>query len=53
VIDVAHIREGVDLHVRETAVRLVLATDGAEHGERILTAVRDEGFEARPEGSRG
>jgi threonine dehydratase len=50
VIDVAHIREGIDLHVRETAVRLVLQTDGREHGRRILAAVRDQGFAARPEG---
>jgi threonine dehydratase len=50
VIDVAHIREGIDLHVRETAVRLALQTDGREHGRRILAAVRDQGFAARPEG---
>ena len=49
VIDVAHIREGFDLHVRETAVRLVLQTDGPEHGDRILAAVREQGFEAQPE----
>ena len=29
-----HIREGVDLHVRETAVQLVLETRGAEHAAR-------------------
>ena len=52
VIDVAHIREGVDLHVRETAVRLVLQTDGAEHGERVLAAVRAAGFAAEREGPR-
>ena len=33
VVDVEHIREGVDLHVRETAIELVLQTDGPEHGE--------------------
>jgi threonine dehydratase len=49
VIDVAHIREGFDLHVRETAVRLVLQTDGPEHGETVLAAVRERGFEAQPE----
>lgn len=53
VIDVAHIREGIDLHVRETAVRLVLQTDGREHGRRILAAVRERGFAARPEGPMG
>jgi threonine dehydratase len=44
VLDVVHIREGVDLHVRETAVRLVLQTDGPAHGERVLAAVREHGF---------
>jgi len=49
VIDVAHIRDGIDLHVRETAVRLVLQTDGREHGAAILEAVRERGFAARLE----
>jgi threonine dehydratase len=49
VLDVAHIREGIDLHVRETEIRLVLQTDGPEHGERILEAVRKAGFPARRE----
>jgi threonine dehydratase len=49
VMDVEHIREGVDLHVRETAIELVLQTDGPEHSERILEAIRAEGFAARPE----
>ena len=44
VLDVVHLREGVDLHVRETGVRLVLQTEGHEHGERILAAVREAGF---------
>ena len=30
-LDVEHIREGFDLHVRETAVQLVLETRGPEH----------------------
>ena len=47
VLDVVHIREGVDLHVRETGIRLVLQTDGPEHGERVLAAVRAQGFAAR------
>ncbi|MQA75065.1 MAG: threonine ammonia-lyase [Solirubrobacterales bacterium] len=49
VLDVVHLREGVDLHVRETGIRLVLQTDGAEHCERILAAVRAQGFAVRPE----
>jgi threonine dehydratase len=47
VVDVEHIREGVELHVRETAIQLVLQTDGAEHSEQVLEAVRDHGFDAR------
>jgi len=50
VLDVVHIREGVDLHVRETGIRLVLQTDGIEHGERVLAAVREQGFAAEPVG---
>jgi len=49
VMDVEHIREGVELHVRETAVELVLQTDGPEHSAEILEAVRSEGFSARLE----
>jgi threonine dehydratase len=49
VLDVVHIREGVDLHVRETGIRLVLQTDGPEHGERVIAAVREQGFTATPE----
>ena len=49
VLDVEHIREGVELHVRETAIQLVLQTDGPEHNGRVLDAVRAEGFAARLE----
>ncbi|MDX6583856.1 MAG: threonine dehydratase [Solirubrobacterales bacterium] len=49
VLDVVHIREGVNLHVRETGIRLVLQTDGREHGARVLAAVREQGFAAVPE----
>src|SRR5436190_15467643 len=49
VLDVEHVREGVELHVRETAIQLVLQTDGPEHNGRVLDAVRAEGFAARLE----
>jgi threonine dehydratase len=52
VLDVVHIREGVDLHVRETGVRLVLQTEGPEHGARVLAAVREQGFRSLDEGGR-
>ena len=43
-MDVEHLREGVDLHMRETAIHLVLQTRGPEHGQEIVDAVRAEGF---------
>ena len=49
VLDVSHIREGMDLHVRETAIRLVLQTDGPEHGDEILASVRKRGFDVKPD----
>jgi threonine dehydratase len=44
VIDVSHLRDGVDLHVRETAVQLVLQTTGPDHDSEVVEAVRAEGF---------
>lgn len=46
-IEVQHVREGLDLHVRETAVQLVLETRGREHAEAVLDAIRAAGYEAR------
>ncbi|HEV3002631.1 MAG TPA: threonine ammonia-lyase [Solirubrobacteraceae bacterium] len=46
-IEVQHVREGLDLHVRETAVQLVLETRGREHAEAVLEAIRAAGYEAR------
>jgi threonine dehydratase len=46
-IEVQHVREGLDLHVRETAIELVLETRGREHAEQVLSAFRDAGYEAR------
>jgi threonine dehydratase len=51
VLDVVHIREGVDLHVRETGIRLVLQTDGRDHGDSVLEAVRAQGFAAEVDGA--
>jgi len=47
IVDVSHVREGVELHVRETAVELVIETRGPEHAERVLSAMADAGYEAR------
>jgi threonine dehydratase len=49
VMDVEHLREGLDLHVRETAIKLVLQTRGPEHGREIVEAARGEGFAVRVE----
>jgi threonine dehydratase len=45
-VDVEHVREGVDLHVRETAVQLVLETRSAEHARQVTTAVASAGYSA-------
>ena len=50
-LDVQHIREGIDLHVRETGVQLVLETRSREHAERVTDAVRRAGY-AEPRVSR-
>jgi threonine dehydratase len=50
VIDVEHLRDGMDLHVRETAVQLVLQTRGPDHDEQILEAVRGAGYEPQRPG---
>jgi len=46
-VDVEHLREGVDLHVRETAVQLVLETRSRQHAAEVLQCVQDAGYEAR------
>ncbi|MHB8657769.1 MAG: threonine ammonia-lyase [Solirubrobacteraceae bacterium] len=43
-LDVQHIREGVDLHIRETAVQLVLETRGRGHADQVTAAVRAAGY---------
>jgi threonine dehydratase len=50
-LDVEHIREGFDLHVRETAVQLVLETRGPEHAAEVRRAVREAGY-AEPQAVR-
>jgi len=44
-LDVEHIREGFDLHVRESAVQLVLETRGPEHAEQVRRTVREAGYD--------
>ena len=47
IVDVSHVREGVDLHVRETAVELVLETRGRQHADDVLRQITEAGYEAR------
>jgi threonine dehydratase len=49
VLDVEHLRDGMDLHLRETAVHLVLQTRGPDHDAQIVEAVREAGYEPRLE----
>lgn len=44
-VDITHVREGIDLHVRETAVQLVLETRGRAHADEVLAAIEAEGYE--------
>jgi len=46
-VEVSHVREGLDLHVRETAVELVLETRGRDHAEQIVGALTDAGYSAQ------
>jgi len=47
-IDVGHLREGYDLHIRETGVQLVIETRGREHARRVLDAMHAAGYDVRP-----
>ena len=44
-IESSHVREGLDLHVRETAVELVLETRGRDHAKIVLGAIAAAGYE--------
>jgi threonine dehydratase len=47
IVDVSHVREGLELHVRETAIELVLETRGQDHAQNVVAALRDAGYETR------
>ncbi len=44
-LEVDHLREGVDLHVRETGVHATFEVRGPEHAQVVLAAVRSAGFD--------
>jgi threonine dehydratase len=52
VVDVEHLRDGIDLHVRETAIKLVLQTRGPDSNRAILDAAREQGFSLKVERER-
>jgi threonine dehydratase len=43
-VEVEHVREGVDLHVRETGVQAVLEVRGADHAAAVIEAARSAGY---------
>jgi threonine dehydratase len=43
-LDVQHLREGLDLHIQETAVQLVLETRGSEHAATVRAAIEQGGY---------
>ena len=47
VIDIEHVRDGVDLHVRETGVNAVLEVRGPDHAGRVVDAIRSAGYDVR------
>lgn len=49
-VTVEHLRDGYDLHVRETAVHLVLETRNPGHAREVIDATRSAGYEVRPVG---
>jgi threonine dehydratase len=45
IVDVSHVREGLDLHVRETAIELVIETRGHEHAEDVVGTLNNAGYQ--------
>lgn len=46
-IEVEHIREGLDLHVRETGLSATFAVRSADHARALVAAAREAGFDLR------
>jgi threonine dehydratase len=44
VIEVVHIRDGIDLHVGQTGIELTVSVRGRRHGDRVLAAVKAAGY---------
>jgi threonine dehydratase len=43
-VEVSHLREGIDLHVRETGVQLTVETRSRAHADAVVSAVREAGY---------
>lgn len=50
-VEVEHVREGVDLHVRETGVQAVLEVRDRAHAAEVLRAARGAGYTVEETGS--
>ena len=48
-IEVQHVREGLDLHVRESGVRASFEVRGRHHADAVLHAAREAGFDVAVE----
>jgi threonine dehydratase len=44
IVEVSHLREGIDLHVRETGVLLTIETRSRAHAEAVVADVVDAGY---------
>jgi len=45
IVDVAHVREGLDLHIRETAIELVMETRGHDHAREVVAVMNESGYQ--------
>ena len=43
-IEVEHVREGIDLHVRETGVQIVLEVRNRDHADEVVKAAEGAGY---------
>jgi len=46
-IQIEHVRDGIDLAVRETGVELTLETQGADHARALVDHLGDDGYTVR------
>lgn len=46
-IDVAHVREGVGISIRETGIELMIETRGSEHAQELLARLEENHYRAR------